>query len=925
MRSPLAGKKKLVFVFLSALLSFLAAALLYHAWGREGGKSVSSAEFDRMSSTVRAARRSITHHLNLFTRSEGEHLFSGTSMEENCIRFRDKVAELYPFLLSIRCYDETLTLCFSAEMPGISIRPALIGKHELIARTGAALREGLYPAAFGPDYRVIVPLISEQQRKGVLEFIFEPQVLLRGIQGIHFGDWTWVKSPRDPVRPLQNAEAPAASCPILFSDEEYRLFLAHPVLSGKNMEFVLFLAVFAVGMLLLFYGGCLLRAKSGLQPQSLDSQRQGAGDKDLHVLFQAVDQSNVAVMVTDVEGCIEYVNQKFLQLTGYEEGELLGQNPRILKSLATPPDVYEELWLHLSRGEAWSGEFYNRKKSGELFWDVSHIAPVRDGSGRVVHYVAVKEDITERKQMEVELIAAKESAENANQAKSDFLANMSHEIRTPMNTIIGMAELTLKTSLSAEQRDYLKSVLLASENLLSIFDAILDISKIEAGTLRLEPIPFSLRERLRGWMSGFIVEAERKKLEILLDVDDDVPDPLIADCVRLGQIFSNLLSNSVKFTESGGVLARVERTGAEKTNEVELHFIVSDTGVGVAEGEKTAIFEKFSQADSSSTRRYGGTGLGLAICSELLYKMKGRIWVDSPSEWAFGGEHGPGSSFHFTIWLGKQYEKSSDFQADFTLEGRFVRAILLLRNQLRLKMVKRWCDNGGLETRVASEYSEACDWFSADPHVLLLMESEYWPDDPAALAAAHPSSRVLLYDPQQSVQCAPSLSGFCRPFGKKPHSAGELLEQIREVQSGDSPALTAASAPALPTIPGKKRSILVAEDNQLNQKLIGRILDKAGYAAHFVDNGLQAVEALRDRSFDLVLMDIQMPEMDGVAATLRLREEGHVLPVIALTAHALKGDREKFLEAGMDDYLCKPVRQDELCGLLENYLSKGEG
>jgi len=913
---------------LLAVLSFAMASVFLFVWHRNRQREVLETVDAVSPALISESRRSLSHHLGLLARSESNLLFqkgtdgSGKVSVGNCIRLRDTVSVIYPWLLSVRCYDDTFILRYAAEKPGISILPSPIRQSVLVAHIGAAVREGLYSSAIRPDYRVIVPLIAEQKRQGVVEFIFAPEVLLTGIDRLYHGRWSWkIDSERlEEENGNKNEMFAVASCPDLFSGVEHRLDFSYPLLYPPQTAFLFFLITFILGFFFLFTAVYLQSTGRRSFRQKNATVGEGTGGKDLLVLSQAVDQSNVAVMVTDINGSIEYVNQKFLQLTGYEREELMGQNPRILKSLATPPEVYDDLWRHLSVGEAWSGEFYNRKKSGELFWDVSYIAPVWDESGRVVHYVAVKEDITERKQMEVELIAAKEAAESANQAKSHFLANMSHEIRTPMNTIIGMTELTLRTALEGEQRDYLKSVIQAAENLLAILDDILDISKIEAGTLRLDPTPFALREQLRGWMIGIMIEAERKNLEIMLDVDDDVPDLLIADFIRLGQIFTNLLSNAVKFTDSGGVLARVELTGAENSKEVEFHFMVSDTGVGVAEGSKHEIFKKFSQGDSSSTRRYGGTGLGLAICSELLAKMKGRIWVDSPSEWAFGAQQGPGSTFHFTIWLGKQYEQNRSPRLDFTLSGRFKTVIILLKNQLRLKIVKKWCESGGLSSRIAAEFQQAWQWFTAEADILFLTERAFWPDDDADLQVPSPSGRIIVYDDRQQIQIPPALSGICSLPVKKPFCSKELLEQISRVQTLESPECCPAEEVSNPEDTGEKKSILVAEDNFLNQKLIGRLLGKAGYDVFFADNGLKAVDALRERNFDLVLMDIQMPEMDGVAATRRLREKGLTLPIIALTAHALKGDREKFLAAGMDDYLCKPVHQDKLYQLLEKFL-----
>lgn len=899
----------------------IVSLLLWRTGQRDATVRQAAVEIPRQ---IERSRHLIAHHL---ARLAGEESAAAARdgapalILEIEARIRTGSEELYPELLAVRCYDENLELK-SAESAATGPVPLPDGL--LAARLGAGWREGLYRCGSEVDYRVVVPLFAGQDRLGALEFIFAPRVLLSGLDRVYRAVLIWQVA----AGGFFSEKVPSASLslpigPDLFSGNPCRLIFDYrpPLVPGRLIWPVLVLLTVLV---LLLFSLLQLPAKfrfiHGKPPARL---RYIDGERDISVLSQAVEQSNVAVMVTDVQGQIEYVNRKFVQLTGYELEELVGQNPRILKSLATPPDVYQDLWRSLSAGKAWSGEFYNRKKSGELFWDVSYIAPVRDRNGRVIHFVAVKEDITERKQMEVELIAAKETAETANRAKSHFLANMSHEIRTPMNTIIGMTELTLKTGLDAEQRDYLKSVLLAAENLLTILDEILDLSKIEAGALRLDPAPFLLREQLRYWMNGMMAEAAKKNLEMLLDVDDDVPDALIGDFVRLGQILINLLANAVKFTAAGGVMVRVELSGATEDKETELHFMVSDTGVGVAEDKKREIFERFSQADSSSTRRFGGTGLGLAVCSELLGLMHGRIWVDSPSDWAFGVQPGPGSTFHFTVRLGRQFVAEEAYRSDFTLAGRLRTVIIHIQNQLRLKMIKSWCESGGLQVRIASSFTEAEQWFRQESASLFLSDGSDWPGNEVFTGPLPEQNRVIVYPGSTAMPIAAFPAGLGKEIGRMPICAAELLEQIASVIDSAPTVFTTIAPTASPTT-GKRWSILVAEDNPLNRKLIGRLLEKAAYGVSFAENGLQAIEKLRQQSYDLVLMDIQMPELDGVAATIRLREEGFSLPIIALTAHALKGDREKFLEAGMDDYLCKPIRPEELHRLLDIHLDKSK-
>jgi len=358
-----------------------------------------------------------------------------------------------------------------------------------------------------------------------------------------------------------------------------------------------------------------------------------------------VDQSPVSVVVTDPNGTISYVNPCFKSLTGYSSEEAIGKNPRILKSGFTPPETFPDMWAKLYSGQEWSGELCNKKKDGSLYWEMAHLFPVIDSEGEITHFAAVKEDITKRKQVEVELQRAKIVAEAANNAKSEFLANMSHEIRTPMNAITGMAYLALQTDLDAQQRDYVDKVLSASESLIGIINDILDFSKIEAGKLDMEEVTFDLSELFGQVDNIMAVRAEEKGIEIMFSLSPDVPGLLVGDPLRLGQILINLAGNAVKFTEQGQVVIAVNRalitTGPGR---VALTFSVTDTGIGMNDEQIGRIFAPFCQVDSSIARRYGGTGLGLSIVKRLVDLMGGTLEVVSQTN--------QGSRFSFTIELG---------------------------------------------------------------------------------------------------------------------------------------------------------------------------------------------------------------------------------------------------------------------------------
>ncbi len=387
----------------------------------------------------------------------------------------------------------------------------------------------------------------------------------------------------------------------------------------------------------------------------VDISKQKADELELRKRSSIIEESPASILITDLDFHIEYVNPAFVVNSGYSEEEIIGQNVRILQSGYTPKEVYQEMFEKIKTGHPWKGELLNRKKSGELFWESTTISPIRDHDGNISHYAAIKEDVTDRKQAEEELrrhrdnlqelvaeqtahiIAAKEEAEAANQAKSAFLANTSHEIRTPMNAIIGMSELLLETRLSDEQRGYLTTVAKSARALLELLNQILDLSKLEGGKMTLEQIPFDLHETLNEALITFYAAAKRKRIELRLDIDPTVESCRIGDPTRLRQIIINLVGNALKFTSRGHVTISVE--AAEQSDQ--LHFSVADSGIGIPPERLDAIFESFTQADQSTARKHGGTGLGTTISKQFVELMNGRIWVES--------EVGVGSNFHFTI------------------------------------------------------------------------------------------------------------------------------------------------------------------------------------------------------------------------------------------------------------------------------------
>jgi PAS domain S-box-containing protein len=638
------------------------------------------------------------------------------------------------------------------------------------------------------------------------------------------------------------------------------------------------------------------------------------------------------VIIGTPDGRVDWVNESFTRVMEYSLAEIRGQSPAsFMAGPETSARTVRRIAAAMHRGVGLTCDVVTYSKSGRQYHVGLEIQPVRNEAGEIETFIAILADITSRVETERALRRAKREADNASRAKSEFLASMSHEIRTPMNGVIGMTALLLETRLDLEQRDYVSTIRTSGEALLNIINDILDFSKIESGKMELEHLPFELAVCVEETLELFAMQSAAKKLELGYDIAADVPPWLVGDVTRLRQVLVNLVNNAVKFTPNGSISIEVRRLArldvpSLPPDRLMLEIRVTDTGIGIPEERLERLFKPFSQVDSSTTRKYGGTGLGLAICQQLALLMGGGIRVES--------QVNHGSSFIVTAMVapGRPSHAVPPLTIPASLRSSYVLGIS--ESEIVQRRFATLFQSWDVTYQPASSASAALQILRRNPPPALVLF------DHDLLTMADGPRLVLRIDEQRLptiLLLAPGQSSaqtaFQRPHVvplSKPTRTASLLRSLHKVLKTEVPLSERVdAADQLRTLGDElPLEVLLVEDNVVNQKVALRFLGRLGYRAEAVGNGVEALATLEHRHFDLILMDLQMPEMDGCEASRRIRAQlpPHRQPkIIALTANALQGDRELCLAAGMDDYISKPVKLAELGETIRRQFSPPAG
>lgn len=635
---------------------------------------------------------------------------------------------------------------------------------------------------------------------------------------------------------------------------------------------------------------------------------------------------NALVSATDNKGTIIEANSKFAEVSGYSEAELLGNDHRMINSGYHDKAFWKDMWDTISQGKIWRGIVKNKAKNGSNYWVDSTITPIKGKDGQIEKYLSIRQDVTQRIQYEEELKAAKERAEAANIAKSSFLANMSHEIRTPLNSVIGFTDLLLKTKLNNTQQQYMSLIHQSGNILLDLINDILDFSKIEAGKLELSYERTDLWELVSQVGDIVKYKVNEKGIELLLNLSPNLPRYAWVDPVRIRQILVNLVGNAVKFTEEGEIEIGISALPGKDENGYQgLRFVVRDTGIGIAEERKDKILEAFTQEDYSTTRKYGGTGLGLTISNKLLHLIGSQLEIQSRLNL--------GSTFSFVAYFQTEEGDRNQWEGLSEIEHVLIvddnpNNLHILKEMLHLQQVYTSSASNGITALEKLKQDSSIDVLITDYHMPYMDGIEVVRRIREELELTADDLKIILL---HSASDDRLINKACKKYKvsqqiNKPITIQRLFDALSQVnqQQEDVPAVVASAPAPYATVASPSLRILIVDDNYVNvilaRELINNILDQA--EIHTAANGKSAVDKFQEVQPDLVLMDVQMPILNGYQATQAIRESERNgrTPIIALTAGTIKGERERCLQAGMDDYLSKPITANQLQQMLEKWL-----
>lgn len=661
----------------------------------------------------------------------------------------------------------------------------------------------------------------------------------------------------------------------------------------------------------------------------VEARRRQIVERELEFQRRALD-CHALVSETDASGRITYASDLFCSVSGYTREELLGQKHNLINSGHHPRSFWRDVFATLARDGIWHGEVCNRAKDGHLYWVASTMVSFKDPDGKILRYVSIRTEITKRKEVEEQLHKAREVAEAANRAKGDFLAVMSHEIRTPMNGVLGFTDLLLDTPLNKTQQEFVQTIQHSGNALLTLINDILDYSKIEAGKLTLELMPFNLREACEDVLELMGSKATAKGLEVAL-VAEPGPIAVVADPSRIRQVITNLLGNAIKFTAQGSVrievLVQPSGQGSAEFGDVSVRIV--DTGIGISAEKQGLLFQKFIQADTSTTRKFGGTGLGLAISKQLIETMGGKIGIES--------EEGKGTTFWFTLPLPNY---PVELPAIPTAALRSHRVLIATASAIQGSAVSAVLKGWQIVHEVVHTADQALASLRAAalggaPFNKVFVDTRSNAVDWSDLMSALSPSGEFSTTQRIVCQAAPvdSADALRLRFPLiRPKALAELFAapSVESLSPQPDQGCVALGGDRLEgglldeTVP--RFRVLVAEDTAVNQRLVTHLLKKLGLETDLAGNGLEAVDKASKQHYPLILMDCQMPELDGFEATRQIRafqknaRSGQNSCIIALTANAVLGDREECLAAGMDDYLSKPIQFEKLKELVHKYL-----